>query len=80
MACGKPIITSLTGEGSRIIDVANAGFTSKSEDTVGLINCIKKALKLNQDELSQLGKNARQYFEKEFEREKLINKLDSILS
>jgi glycosyltransferase involved in cell wall biosynthesis len=80
LACGKPIITSLTGEGSRIIDDAKAGFTSKSEDTAGLINCIKKALKLNQDELSQLGKNARQYFEKEFEREKLINKLESIIS
>ena len=36
LACGKPIITSLDGEGSKIIRESNAGFTGPSEDYAGL--------------------------------------------
>lgn len=80
LACGKPIIACLNGEGSRIIEEANAGFTSNAEDPIALKIAIKKALALSHDELSQLGMNARIYFEKEFERNRLINKLEQILS
>ena len=80
MACGKPIIASLDGEGSRIIEEAKAGFTSEAEDAVALKNSINKALTLSPDELFQLGINARNYFEKEFERSQLIEKLELILS
>jgi glycosyltransferase involved in cell wall biosynthesis len=80
LACGKPIIASLNGEGSRIIEEAQAGFTSKAEDSIDLKIAIKKAIGLSHDELLQLGKNARNYFEKEFERTKLINKLELILT
>lgn len=79
MACRKAIIASLDGEGSRIIDEANAGFTSKAEDYHGLVESVKKALLLSNDELFQLGKNARIYFEKEFERDNLIDKLELII-
>lgn len=80
LACGKPIIASLDGEGSRIIEEAEAGFTSKAEDPNDLKTAIKKALQLSEKELLQLGKNARRYFENEFERRQLINKLELILS
>ena len=79
MACGKPIITSLDGEGSRIIDEAHAGFTSPAEDSLALTNSIKKFLSLNVSEQKILGKNARVYFDKEFERELLVDKLEEIL-
>lgn len=80
MACGKPIVASLDGEGSRIIQEAEAGFISDAEDAVGLKNCIDKALSLSPIELSQLGMNARKYFEKEFERGQLLDRLEHILS
>jgi glycosyltransferase involved in cell wall biosynthesis len=80
MACRKPIIACLDGEGSRIIKEANAGFICDAEDTEGLIDIIKKAHSLSQDELIQLGINARNYFEKEFERDQLIDKLELIIS
>ncbi len=79
LASGKPIITSLNGEGSRIIEEANAGFTSKAEDADDLARIIKKAILLNDSELKKMGENARKYFIEEFEREKLINKLEQIL-
>lgn len=80
MACGKPIITSLDGEGSRIIEEANAGFTSPSEDSLTLTNSIKKFLSLNSNEQKILGENARVYFDKKFERELLIDKLEEIFN
>jgi glycosyltransferase involved in cell wall biosynthesis len=80
LACGKPIITSLNGEGSRIVQEAKAGFTSKAEDPIDLANNLKKALRLTQVELKNLGENSRNYFEKEFERNQLINRLEIIIS
>lgn len=80
LACGKPILTSLDGEGSRIIQEANAGFTSPAEDPIALASIIKKFLSLNENEQKALGKNARNYFQVEFEREMLVDRLETILS
>ena len=79
LACGKPIITSLDGEGSRIIEESNAGFISPSEDPISLANTVKKFLNLTLEEQKKLGCNARNYFDKEFERELLVDKLETIL-
>lgn len=80
LACGKPIIASLDGEGARIVEDANAGFTSNSEDVIGLMNAIYKMYLLSPNQLNELGNNARCYFEQEFEREMLVDKLESIFS
>jgi glycosyltransferase involved in cell wall biosynthesis len=79
LACGKPIITSLDGEGSKIIEDANAGFTSPSEDCEGLVVNIKKFLILSNEEQKTLGQNGRAYFNIEFEREILVDRLEKIL-
>lgn len=79
LACGKPIITSLDGEGSKIIEEANAGFTSPSEDCEGLVANIKKFLTLSNEEQKTLGQNGRAYFNIEFEREILVDRLEKIL-
>lgn len=80
LACGKPIITSLDGEGSKIIEDANAGFTSPSEDCEGLVANIKKFLTLSNEEQKTLGQNGRAYFNIEFEREILVDRLETILN
>lgn len=80
LACGKPIIASLDGEGARIVEDAKAGFTSISEDVIGLKEAIKKMYLLSPNQQIELGENARSYFEKEFEREMLVDKLESIFS
>ena len=80
LACGKPIITSLDGEGSKIILNARAGFVSQSEDPLALKEAILKILNLSKDEKITMGNNARNYFEKEFEREYLLDKLEIILA
>jgi glycosyltransferase involved in cell wall biosynthesis len=78
LACGKAILTCLDGEGSRIIEEAKAGFTSPSEDPIALAEIIKKFLNLSIEERRVLGKNARNYFNNQFEREFLFDKLENI--
>ena len=78
LACGRPIIGSLNGIGSKIIIDSKSGFVSKSEDSKGLAESIIRFSKLNDSERAQFGKNARQYFLKEFERTKLLQRLIDI--
>ena len=80
LASAKPIIASIDGEGARIIEDAKAGFTANSEDVNGLKDAIKKMYLLPLNKQKELGENARSYFEKEFEREMLVDKLELILS
>ena len=79
LACGKPIIGSLDGVGAKIIIESKSGFTSKAESVDELVQSILKLYNLPVFERITLGNNARKYFEKEFEREALLDKLEKIL-
>ena len=78
LACGKPIIASLNGIGAKIIRESNSGIVSKAEDPISLANSIIEFIKLSDEQKKKLGLNARRYFEKEFQRTKLINRLIDI--
>ena len=80
LACGKPILCSLDGEGSRIIKEANAGFVSPSEDPFNFALNIKKFINLREEERNKLGINGQAYFNIEFERETLVEKLIEIFN
>ena len=78
LACGKPIIASLNGIGAKIIQESNSGYTSNAEDYESLANSIIRFSKLNSNKKNELGKNARDYYEKEFERSRLLTRLIDI--
>ena len=80
MACSKPIIANIDGEGGRVILEAKCGLVSPSEDYISFSKSIIDFLKLGADEKELMGKNARLYFEKEFDREKQINSIINILN
>lgn len=77
MAAGKPIITMLTGEGSRIIEEAECGYTAKSSDFKQLAENIMAMSELKQDELAALGNKSKVYAQNEFDRDTLITQLES---
>ncbi len=74
LACGKPIVASIDGEGASIIEKANAGFVTKSEDSSGLAQCILKLEALSETDRKNLGLNGRLFYEKHYSREKLFLK------
>ena len=78
LASGKPIIASLNGLGSKIIKESNSGYASTAEDSESLANSIVNFSKLTSSKRKILGDNARDYYEKEFERSRLLTRLIDI--
>jgi colanic acid biosynthesis glycosyl transferase WcaI len=78
LACGKPIIGSIDGEGAKIINQAQAGLVSDSENVDNLVTNIIDLYNLSKFERSTLGLNGRAYFEKEFSMEILVDKLENL--
>ncbi len=78
LACGRPIIGSLNGIGAEIINKSKSGFVTASEDPKSLASSVIKFNNLESEDREVLGSNARKYFEKEFSRDKLLDKLIDI--
>lgn len=80
MATGKPILAAIDGEGSRLILEADAGFVSRAEDPISLSKNILKLKSAGAKEQKRLGQNAVDYFEKNFQHEKLTENLLALLA
>lgn len=76
MACGIPILASAEGELQSIITEANAGLCSSSGDEVGLSKNIIMMVEKTSKELIQLGKNAYDYCNSNFNKIELLNEMD----
>ncbi|MGM9978902.1 MAG: glycosyltransferase family 4 protein [Clostridium sp.] len=79
MAAGKPIIGALSGEGNRIINESKCGLTCEAEDYKGLCENVLKLYNMSDNERENIGKKGKKFFENNFSRNKLLNKLDEIL-
>lgn len=79
MPCGKPILLSASGESKDIVIKAECGYASDAGDVNHLIENIKKIVKLDKKQIEKLGNNSRNYFENNFEKEKLLDSMDSFL-
>ena len=74
MAVGKPIIGAIDGETAEIIKEAQCGYCGKAEDVSALVKNIDAFIK--NSEKKKLGINARNYYEKQFERQKYMDILE----
>lgn len=79
MACGKPILVSLDGEGAEIVKRAGCGYTSPAEDANTLAENILKLYNDSEEVRKEMGNNAVKYFNENFEREMLLDRLIEIL-
>ncbi|MHB0809368.1 MAG: glycosyltransferase family 4 protein [Facklamia hominis] len=79
MACGKPILVSATGEVERIVSTSKAGLTCPAGDAQGLANTIQKLKELDKSTLDQMSVNSREFFDKHFSKENLMEQLDKII-
>lgn len=74
MACGMPIIAAAEGETERIIRDAECGVCCKIGDVVGLVEVIQQLLAENKEQLSE---NSRKYFENNFDKKLLMDKIEN---
>jgi len=77
MSAGKPILTMMSGEGSRIVEEANCGYIASSGDYKKLAQNILIMSELCEEKLDKLGNQAVIYVKQEFDRNKLITKLEN---
>lgn len=73
MSAGKPIIASGKNELKNVIEESKCGYCAKPEDVEDLKLCIIKFIECK--EKKQLADNSRNYYEKNFKKDKIMNKL-----
>lgn len=76
MACGKIIIASANGETNKIINESNSGVCSEAANVEELVRNIVELIDKSKEELIEIGKNSRKYYCENFEKKKLIDKMD----
>ena len=80
MACGRPIIASIGGVTAKIINESNCGFSSNPGDSILLAKNIIKMLRLSNEERIEMSTNAFKYYEKNFDKNIIMNKLETLLN
>ncbi|MBU3108862.1 glycosyltransferase family 4 protein [Clostridium gasigenes] len=80
MAAGKPILAAISGEGNKVIKESKGGLVTEAEDFKGLYNNTIALYNMNVNERNILGKCGKEYFCRNFTREKLLKKLQKILN
>lgn len=76
LACGRPILAAIDGEGSRIVTEAQAGLTCCAEDPEQLAAIVLQLFNMTSEERDAMGNRGRYYYEEHYDRKRLIAKLN----
>ncbi len=79
MAQGKPILTNADGEVSDIIEESKSGLTANSGNYDLLAKNMLKLSQLSKEELKEMENNSKQYYENNFNREKILTNFEKII-
>ena len=79
MACARPIIAGLDGEGARIVTEAGAGISCGAENPEKLAKAILTIYNAPENIRDKMGQDGRKYFDAHFERNRLLKKLDQLM-
>ena len=77
MACGIPVIAAASGESKRVIEEASCGICTPSGNEKMLADSIITMMRLPKGTLKSMGENARSYFVRNFEKQKLMDEIES---
>lgn len=77
MACGRPIIAMLDGEGARIVEEAAAGVTCPAGDGHALAEAVLSMARLSPQTRAMMSTQARAYSVANFEREQIFRRLEA---
>ena len=76
LACAKPIIAALDGEGARVVVEAGGGVAVPAESPGALASAVLEFYQMTQEQRQAMGMRGRAYFERHFEREMLLTRLE----
>ena len=80
LACGKPVIASLAGEGARIVREAGAGITVSPGSPIKLASAILEMKSASEEQRRTFGASALTYFRQNYASEVVYNQLEAVLA
>lgn len=79
MACSLPLLVSADGEAQRVVQEAEAGLVAPAEEIDTFVNAITSFASLSKEQRKQMGEAGKKYYDKMFQRTKLIDRLERLL-
>lgn len=79
LACGKPIVAGLNGEGARIVEAAGAGISAPAGNPKELAAAIIQLSRMTDSDRKKLGKNALAYSKAHFDPDNQIDQLEKVM-
>jgi glycosyltransferase involved in cell wall biosynthesis len=76
LAAGIPILAMIDGEGAQLVERAGAGLACAAGDADGLAKAVIKLASMKVGEREMMGQRGRDITAAEFDRDKLIDKLE----
>lgn len=77
LACARPIVAGLDGEGARIVTESGAGYAVPAQSPQALAAAVRQMAALEEAGRLAMGQAARRYFEAHFERSRLLEQLEA---
>lgn len=79
LAAGKAVIGAIDGEAQQVIKESKSGYCVASGDYIALADAILKMSKLTRKQIKGFEENAKNYYEKEFSRSKILDRFENHL-
>jgi glycosyltransferase involved in cell wall biosynthesis len=79
MACGRPVIAALDGEGARVVALSGVGIAVPADDSAALAAAVLELSCASGEVLAAMGARGRDYFERHFDRDVLLDRLEGWL-
>ncbi len=76
LACAKPIIGGLEGEGARVVEESGAGIVCHSGEPEALANAVLRMYHMTEEERHNMGHRGRDYYMKHFDRATLLDQVE----
>lgn len=80
LACGRPIVGALDGEGARVLQDSRSGLACPAEDPEALAEAVLTLYRTSSHERAAMGRAGRAYYEAHFERGLLLTRLENAIA
>jgi glycosyltransferase involved in cell wall biosynthesis len=80
LACARPVIAALDGEGARVVLEAQAGLTCPAEEPEALAAAVLAMARLAPEARHEMARRGREYFELHFERAAVLERLEACMN
>ena len=76
LACGRPVVAALDGEGARLVREAGAGLAVAAGDATALAEAVRHLYQMEPHQRAEMGRAGRAYYETHFLRKRLVDRLE----